>query len=251
MLIYRILIILSFAIIGYLFGSIPSSVIIGKLFFHKNVMEEGSKNPGGTNAGRVLGKAAGVFVIFLDGMKTVIPVYLAFFLFTKCEPLKEIMGFYKSTELNAFGQGNTLCQLPIYLTALSCIIGHCYSIFLKFKGGKAVSTYLATACCITYNTFLICGPIFFGTLKVKKHVSFSSICCTTAFTIFIWILYISYACTLNQDIINYFLYFGNGLPMCIYAPVTMTLGYIILIIRHKSNIERLKNNSESTITRMK
>lgn len=237
-------------IIGYLFGSIPNSVIIAKYFFHKDIMQEGSKNPGGTNAGRVLGKTAGVVVILLDGIKTVIPIYIAFFCFYHCEPIMSYMGYFDDLTLNIYGRGNTLCQLAVYLTAFAAILGHCYSIFLHFKGGKAVSSYLATACCVSYNTFILCGSIFFGLLKVKKFVSLSSILSTIAFTIFIWGLYIGYAVNLDPTIINYFMYFGYGPDMCIYLPILMTLSFILLVLRHRTNINRLKTNTERKITWM-
>lgn len=246
---YRILTFLAFFIIGYLFGSIPNSVLIAKYIFHKDIMSEGSKNPGGTNAGRVLGKTAGVSVILLDGLKTVIPIYFAFFMFNHFEPMKSFMN--DSDTLNVFGRGNTLCQLGIYLTALGAILGHCYSVFLKFKGGKAVSSFLATACCMSYITFPLCGALFFGILKLKKHVSSSSIISTAAFTIFSWIIYVVYAITLDTSIINYFLWFGNGIEISIYFPLLMTFAFTLLVFRHRANIKRLQNNTESKITWMK
>ena len=246
---YRVLIIIACALVGYIVGSIPNSVVIGKLFFHKDPREEGSKNPGGTNAGRVLGRKAGVLVIALDGFKVIIPTYTAFFLFTYCQPLMDLMGH--TNEINAFGVGNTLCQLAVYITALGCIVGHCWSIFLGFKGGKAVSTFFGTACGVTYTTFLLCGPIFFGTLKWKKHVSFSSLTSTFAFVIYSWILYIVYAITGTDSIVNYFLYFGQGPSICIYFPIVMTIGFIILYCKHRSNIKRLKEGTESSISWMK
>ena len=67
----RILFILGSILLGYLLGAIPNSVIIGKLFFNKDPRDFGSHNAGGTNAGRVLGKKAGIIVILLDGIKMV------------------------------------------------------------------------------------------------------------------------------------------------------------------------------------
>ncbi len=252
---YRFLVIIAFGLIAYLFGSIPNSVLIGKLFFKKDPRDEGSHNPGGTNAGRVLGKKAGVAVILLDGLKIVLPLYTTFFLFTKCEPLMTFMGYTTNNDFNVFGIGNTLCELIIYVVALAGIIGHCYSVFLKFGGGKAVSTYLGTGCCLSYMTFILCGSIFFGTLKLKKYVSLSSLLCTAAFTLFSWILYIIYACNYsNIDVINTLnclMWFGNGPSICIYFPLTMTIGNIILVIKHIPNIKRLKEGTELKITWMK
>ncbi|MBO8428156.1 MAG: glycerol-3-phosphate 1-O-acyltransferase PlsY [Firmicutes bacterium] len=252
---YRLLLVITVAIISYVIGSIPNSVLIGKLFFHKDPRDSGSHNPGGTNAGRVLGKKAGVIVILLDGLKIVVPLYITFFLFTKCTPLMELMGYFENTAYNAFGIGNTLCELVIYVSALFGIIGHCYSIFLKFSGGKAVSCYLGTACCLSYFTFILCGSIFFGSLRVKKYVSLSSLLCSSAFTIFSWVLYLIYAFNFDNSnvlfVLNCFTWFGNGPSICIYFPIVMTLGQIILIIKHIPNIKRLKEGTELKITWMK
>ncbi|HBS10497.1 MAG TPA: acyl-phosphate glycerol 3-phosphate acyltransferase [Firmicutes bacterium] len=250
---FRFLFVFLFSIFGYLIGAIPNSVIIGKLFFHKDPRDYGSHNAGGTNAGRVLGKKAGVIVILLDGLKIVVPFYIVFFLLKKTTFFLNLMndGF----ELNAFGLGNTISDLALYLTALSGIIGHCYSIYLRFSGGKAVSTYLGTACCISYFTFPLCGSLFFGILKCKKFVSLSSLISTSAFTIFSWIIYITYSFNFNNlkiiNILNNFLWFGYGPNISIYMPIVMTIASIILIIKHIPNIHRLENKSESKIHWMK
>ena len=65
---------------SYLFGSIPWGLVIGKVFFHKDIRKEGSGNAGGTNAGRVLGKPIGVLVIALDALKGLISMTLAHFI---------------------------------------------------------------------------------------------------------------------------------------------------------------------------
>ena len=249
----RILFIICSILLGYLLGAIPNSVIIGKLFFNKDPRDFGSHNAGGTNAGRVLGRKAGVIVILLDGIKMVIPIYTIFFLTTKCEPIINLMN--DSLSYNSFGYGNTLCDLAVYATALAGIFGHCFSIYLKFSGGKAVSTYLGTACCISYITFPLCGTLFFSTLKCKKFVSLSSLISTSAFTIFSWVIYIIYAINFDNskivEVLNNLLWFGNGPRISIYMPIVMTLGSLILIIKHIPNIRRLENKNESKITWMK
>ena len=76
---YEILLIL----LGYLYGSIPFALVIGKVFYNTDVRESGSGNLGGTNAGRVLGKKAGISVIVLDALKAVIIFYLSSYLSLK------------------------------------------------------------------------------------------------------------------------------------------------------------------------
>lgn len=113
---YEILLIL----LGYLYGSIPFALVIGKVFYNTDVRESGSGNLGGTNAGRVLGKKAGISVIVLDALKAVIIFYLSSYLSLKFNLNPDIK----------------------YIAGLACIFGHCYPIFAEFRGGKAVSTSL-------------------------------------------------------------------------------------------------------------
>ena len=99
-------------IAGYLIGSVPFALVIGKLFYHKDVRQYGSGNLGGTNAGRVLGLKAGFFVILLDGLKATIPMLL----------LNKYLGLDYAL-----------------LYGLMVPIGHCWPVFTHFSGGKAVA----------------------------------------------------------------------------------------------------------------
>lgn len=147
---------------AYLFGSIPWALIIGKVFYHTDIRTQGSGNLGGTNAGRVLGKKAGVSVTILDGLKAFFVVMFCYFL----APNTCIIG------------------------GLACCVGHCFPIFANFRGGKAVATtmgyFLAVSLFITHHIFwqfiflVIC---FFVILYLCKMVSVSSI-----LTIFIGVI---------------------------------------------------------------
>lgn len=96
---------------GYLIGSVPWSLIIGKLFYSKDIRQFGSGNLGGTNAARVLGKPIGITIMFLDALKAFIFMWI-------------LNGIYK--EAIPYG-------------GLAVCIGHCFPIFANFKGGKAVA----------------------------------------------------------------------------------------------------------------
>ena len=159
---YEILLIL----LGYLYGSIPFALVIGKVFYNTDVRESGSGNLGGTNAGRVLGKKAGISVIVLDALKAVIIFYLSSYLSLKFNLNPDIK----------------------YIAGLACIFGHCYPIFAEFRGGKAVSTSLGYFLCIT--------PF---------------------------------------------------LAVSITAKLCMLVAVILLVYRHKDNIKRIKNHTESKI----
>ena len=138
--------------LGYLLGSIPFALLIGKIFSHTDIRQHGSGNLGGTNAGRVLGKKAGIAVIFCDVMKCVLAIYIVS-LFDK--------------------------EASIWVGLAACI-GHCYPIFAQFKGGKAVSCmfgFLVAVSLFTVNNiFCLLIPFiaFMICLYLSKMVSLSS-----------------------------------------------------------------------------
>ena len=101
------------SLIGYLIGSVPFAYVIGKAFYHTDVRQHGSGNLGGSNTGRVLGKKAGLAVMTLDLLKATLSVFLA-------------------TKISAQ-------PCAVSLAALFTAIGHCYPVFLRFHGGKAVA----------------------------------------------------------------------------------------------------------------
>lgn len=142
-------------ILGYLFGSLPWALIIGKVFYKTDIRKHGSGNLGGTNAGRVLGKTAGIVVTILDALKALIVIGIVHY----------------------------LCPEAAITSGLFCAIGHCFPIFANFKGGKAVATsfgfLLGASIFVAPHTFftlflvpLIC---FFILLYLSKMVSFASI----------------------------------------------------------------------------
>ena len=94
-------------LLGYLLGSLPFALIIGKVFYHTDIRQYGSGNLGGTNAGRVLGKKAGISVIVFDVLKVVLAIAIA-------TQVSKVAGIW---------------------TGLACCIGHCYPVFAKFHGG--------------------------------------------------------------------------------------------------------------------
>lgn len=140
-------------LLAYVIGSIPWGLIIGKVFFHKDIRLYGSGNLGGTNAGRVLGTPIGILVILLDSMK-------AFLMMLLCNKLNP--------------------GIEQYIGLMVCV-GHCFPIFANFKGGKAVACsygYLLGLALFVTNefifTFLIPLIVFLITLIISKMVSLSS-----------------------------------------------------------------------------
>lgn len=198
-----------FAIVfSYLFGSIPWGLVIGKVFFHKDIRKEGSGNAGGTNAGRVLGKPIGVLVIALDALKGFISMCVAHWI----APGSEIYA------------------------GLSCCIGHCFPCFAHFKGGKAVATtygfFLGITLFITQNwvfTFVLPIISFFVLLFFSRMVSFSSMCA-------IWL----------TGIIAVILYFMHSITN-ILVPISILLLSVFVTYRHSANIKRILDGTESHI----
>ena len=190
---------------SYLYGSIPFALVIGKIFYNTDIRNQGSGNLGGTNAGRVLGKKAGLSVILLDASKCCISILIA-----------RIVASY--TGINAD---------IIYLCALACVIGHCYPIFAGFRGGKAVSVAIGYALMTNIYAFFIAIIVFLITLKISKYVSLSSILGSA--TILILSPFIGYSTI------------GIITNACIVG---------LLIYKHKENIKRIKNGTESKITWM-
>ena len=131
---------------GYLYGSIPFALVIGKLFYHTDVRNSGSGNLGGTNAGRVLGKKAGLSVIILDASKCCISILIA-----------GTVAKYMKLDMNI-----------IYPCALACVIGHCYPLFAGFRGGKAVSVAIGYALMTNIYAFVVALIIFMVTLKISN-----------------------------------------------------------------------------------
>lgn len=121
----------------------------------------------------------------------------------------------------------TLSDYAIYLVAISCVIGHCFPVFAHFKGGKAVSVMFGYALGIGFWVFAIVGIAFMLTLKITKYVSLSSIVGVIVLVL-----------------LSPFFHFGIVGTCCnIFIA-------ILVIYRHRANIVRLKNGTESKITWM-
>lgn len=150
-------------ILSYLIGAFPSGLVIGKLFFKKDIRQFGSGNTGATNSFRVLGRPAGFVVTFLDIFKGFITVYFPIWL-----------------PVHADGPISTFFTHGL-IVGLFAIVGHVYPIYLGFKGGKAVATSAGVVLGVNPILLLILAVIFFAVLKLFKYVSLSSIiaaiCC--------------------------------------------------------------------------
>ena len=195
-------------ILGYLLGSIPFALVIGKLFYKTDIRQYGSGNLGGTNAGRVLGKKAGISVIVLDVLKVVL----------------------------AAGLASLVSEPAAIWTSLACCIGHCYPIFAHFKGGKAVTTMfgflISTSIFIfqEFSYFLVPLFMFLIILYLFKYVSLGSICASVCSSLYIT------AQLLSLDVNNLFIILASWL---------MTL---LVTYRHSVNIKRIQEGTENKVS---
>lgn len=239
--------------LGYIFGSIPTAVWVGKIFFHQDPRELGSKNAGGSNAGRLWGKKVGFGIILFDMFKTIAPVWICWALLTFV-PLYKGTGIIPHIEsVNQYGLDSNFPVIwPVYwLAALGCMIGHCWPIFANFKGGKGVSCYMGTLCGTTWLLGFVPGLFYFLILKWKKYVSLASMMVSVIGALFAWLwVILCMTGSMPRDLF-YLVSYGPNLNFnFVYACIVMVMS-ILLILRHHANIVRLKAGNERKITWMK
>jgi len=180
-------------LVSYLFGSIPFGLLLTKIFLKKDIREIGSGNIGATNVLRAGNKILGYSTLVLDIFKAVLPIlYIKFY-------------------MNDY----------LYISALSIFIGHVFPIWLKFKGGKGVASYLGILCCLDIFTALIFGVVWISIFILFKFSSLSSLLASLTIPIF------HFFYNSNSDYYFYFMMF------------------ILIFFTHRENIKRLRNNTES------
>ena len=180
---------------SYLLGSIPFGLIITKIFLGKDIRKVGSGNIGTTNVLRTGKKSLAAATLLFDVFKGYFSILITY---------------------NYF---NDL----IYLSALICFIGHIFPIWLKFKGGKGVATYLGVILGISLNLGIVFGVTWIVIALIFRYSSLSSILGSMS----VWIYSISFA----NEMQSYFLFFL----------------FVIIFFTHKENIIRLKNSKETKI----
>lgn len=239
LILYNILVGFTCLLVGYLFGSIPVGIIIGKAFFHRDPRNEGSGNSGGTNVGRLFGAKAGAVSIILDMLKGVIPLLIAW-LVIRYSGLRE-----------AFAEkGGALWDdgvLYVYLAPLGAAIGHCWPLFAGFRGGKAVSSLCGFGIISSWFLALLGGITFISALKAKKEVSLASLLTACLSIVLSWLIYgLQFA--LPEGFKYVFMWgWGHFLLSGWEYALVITIIAIMLIVRHAGNIKRLARHEERTI----
>lgn len=220
-------------LIGYLIGSFPTAVVLGKLVYHKDPRLYGSHNAGGTNAGRVFGRAGGVIVIVVDILKTVLAFYICYTI-VQCTPIAK--------DWNLFDGGALACWLSVF----GATLGHCYSVYLGFQGGKAVSCFMGATGGTSYVTFVFCFLSFFPVLVWKKKiVSFASLISGGLITIFEVIMTIVAECSqLNTSILMWDFGTAGWFDFSWQSALCIVLCYALMVIKHIPNIKRIRAGEE-------
>ncbi len=183
------------SVYSYFLGSIPFGFILTKIFLKQDIRETGSGNIGATNVLRTGNKFLAILTLVLDFLKGYMTIIITLKYF------------------------NDL----ILLSALICLLGHIFSIWLKFKGGKGVATYLGILLALSFNYFLIFIIVWFSILLIFKYSSLSSILSTFGILIY-----------------EYFFLENNILSF-------LFISFIIILYAHRSNILKLISKTETKV----
>ncbi len=186
-----------FFVVTYFFSAIPFSAIIPRLFGY-NVLASGSKNPGFTNVLRTAGFPIALICLVFDMLKGIAPTYIAL-----------VLG------------------MPFHLACtagLVAVLGHCYSIFLHFKGGKGAATTAGVILALSPTVFLIIAAVQLTLIFTTKYMSVASMTSAVVFPIAIGVL------------------FGAEHAL---VPILFTL---FILLKHRPNIAKLRAGTENKIT---
>ncbi len=198
---------------AYLVGSFPTSIVVGRMTRRIDIREHGSKNAGGTNAFRVLGWKAGLFVAMVDILKGVLATLLIAKI--RVDPL-------------------TLdYELVQIIAGTSAVIGHVWTVLAKFKGGKGVATGGGMIIALFPWASLICFIIFSALVLTTRYVSLGSIIATSSLPFIL----LTFDRMFGKSVSNSLLTFSI-LISC------------LIIFTHRSNIRRLINGTENRFEKL-
>ena len=204
------------AVCAYLLGSIPTGYLVAKAK-GVDIRAHGSGNIGATNVFRVLGKAAGIFVLVVDALKG----------FVACSvvPLLVLRTVIKSESDASTAQ---MMEIMLIVAGISAILGHNYTCWLKFKGGKGIATTAGVLIALFPKAFLVCLAVWLIVFFLSKYVSLASIAAAFCLPFAAW-------------------YFNRSPKMIVVA----ALMAVLAIYKHKANIQRLMNGTENRFGKKK
>lgn len=201
-------------VLSYFLGSIPSGLIIGKVFKKIDIRQFGSKNTGATNAVRVLGFRYGIFAFIFDLLKGALVILLVFLI---NEPSLYLVSKYEINIASIYGA--------------SAVLGHVFPIYINFKGGKAVAT--SAGMIFAIEPWVAVGVIvlFLIIFMITRYVSLSSTIAASSV-----LLYFVIRVFLEHELFN--------LATRIMDLVIISMLASLIFIRHKANYKRLKMGTE-------
>lgn len=197
------------ALAAYLLGSIPTGYLVAKAK-GIDIRSVGSGNIGATNVFRTLGKPAGIFVLLVDALKGFLAVWLT----------REI-----SPQFNLTAED---IEMHMIVAGVGAILGHNYTCFLKFKGGKGIATSAGVLIALAPLAFLVVFAVFILVVFISRYISLGSIIAAFSLPIAVW--------------------FFNGTRTMI---VVMAALGALAIYKHKANIGRLLNGTENKFGKKK
>lgn len=209
-------------LLSYIVGSIPTSVMLSKWMHGFDIREKGSGNAGGTNVFRVLGWKSGVFVILMDAVKGVVATVFVARLFW--DPT---LPFYNRTPFDDF----TIIQM---ICGGAAIIGHVWTVFAGFRGGKGIATGAGMLLGVAPTEFIVSILVFVVVFFAFRYVSLGSIMAAIAFPLSLIVRH-----NILFDEVNSYktlIFFSTGVAL-------------FLIYSHRANIKRLLEGTEKKISK--
>ena len=202
------------AVAAYLLGSIPTGFLVAKAK-GIDIRAVGSGNIGATNAMRVLGKPAGIFVLLMDALKGWLACRLAVYIYCAVvpEPTSSLSALFREVEN---------C---VIIAGIFAVLGHNYTCWLKFKGGKGIATSAGVYLALAPWAALIALVVFIVALLATRYVSVGSMAAAVALATAVWILP------------------PHNLLLGI---VTTALG-VMAVYKHKGNLQRLVAGTENRL----
>jgi glycerol-3-phosphate acyltransferase PlsY len=185
-------------VLAYLMGSIPSGLLVGRAFTGKDVRDVGSGNIGAANVSRLGGFRLAVFVLVLDLLKGVIPVLIG-----------RLVG---------------LSSIELCAVAAAAVLGHDFSLFLKFRGGKGVATTLGVVLALSPVVAVVAALVWLLVLGISKYSSLASLVALFALPVIV--------AAADQP--------------AEYVPLTMGLA-LLALYTHRDNVNRLNQGKESRL----
>jgi len=214
-----VLLIIAATLPAYVLGSINGAIIASKLFYRKDIRDYGSGNAGFTNFYRVFCKGGALLVIFIDVIKTVVPVLFGGWLFAQFMDMLPSASFPFGWFIQESFFGQTLAGFAVML-------GHCFPVFYKFRGGKGVMAIGMIAIIIDWRLALIAWSVFIITAAVSRYISLGAILGSIAFPVSMVILNIGGRAELTVII----------------------LCALLVLVRHSQNIVRIAKGQESKVS---